>query len=350
MGLPAPKPTGLLVALALAGASSALLAACVGSGPNREDMRFDAERIAVTSTGTPFVAGLRGCVLVIARVGSGEPRQVRVGGEELGGDCVKGITAMQGSRAGVDVNVDVDRFSDSAFEDTSGKTSALVRVTPTGERDSRFGKDGVVEEVGPVATLPDGRVFDPGGRIQPSGERLRVRPLPVDFAYEQVIAAGPDGKLVLAGQPRFGKRDHVQVVKLTTDLRLDRGFGRGGVARLPYGFPERIEPLPDGGAMVIYAGRKSLAAVDGRGRPLRALTFGARQSLAIAGGSTGVALAQRGRIELLPTGPSAPTTIRSPGNRVADLALAPGRLLVLGKNMVTAFDREGHRVGSWPVG
>lgn len=356
MARSAPTLLRLLVALVLASVSSVLLGAC-GSGSDEGTVGFGAARIALTSGGTPFVAGVRGRCgeLVIARVGAGRPRQVRVSGDELGGDCVERVTAMAGSRAGVDVTAEVHVPSDSSLEDTSGTNSALVRVTPAGERDGDFGQDGIVDDnvSSSTTTLPDGRAFGAAGSsLLPTGKALPVRFLPVDLVPgESVITAGPDGRLLVAGQPRFATRDHVEVVKATPDLRLDQGFGKGGVARLPYGFPTRIEPLPDGGAMVL-GNDGALAAVDGRGRPQRALFLPAGRVLAIAGGARGVALAGRDSVVVVRPGSSAPTTIPSPTGSVADLALAPaGRLLVLGGGRVTVFDldRKGRRVASWPV-
>jgi len=351
-GLRAHKLVRFTLALCLAGSSAALLAAC-GSGANRKGTdRFGAERLAVTSGGTPFVAGVRGeCgELVIARVGSGKSRQVRVDGEELGGDCVKAVTSMQASRAGVDVTAEVRRPSDSSFEDTSGTNWALVRVTQAGERDSGFGRDGVADDKisSSTATLPDGTVVSAEGtRLGRDGKELSRRQVPVDLVPgEAVIAASPEDRLLVAGQPRLGNRDHVEVAALTRELAFDPGFGEKGIARTRYSFPKRVEPVPGGGAMVLDLSG-GLSGVNVNGRPQRVLSLSGVS--AIAGSGDGVAIATGGRILLVGFGRSDAAAIQPPG-AVTDLALGPrGSLLVLGRGTVTTYDRRGERLSSQPA-
>lgn len=105
-------------------------------------------------------------------------------------------------------------------------TYALMRLHADGRLDRSFGNGG-------VATARVGR--------------------PYGLTFSQAFARQADGKLVLAGRAFSGEREGFALVRFFANGRIDRGFGRSGIAFTPMDDSPYIEGLfvrPDGKLLV----------------------------------------------------------------------------------------------------
>ena len=128
---------------------------------------------------------------------------------------------------------------------------ALARYTPTGRLDPSFGNGGRVEShfgrvhsvhrIYALAIQRDGKIIASGttlarytrsGRLDPnfgSGGKLAGEKVQGGSVNLTALAIQRDGKIVAAGEWHNGADSRFVVARYTSDGKLDRGFGRGGV-------------------------------------------------------------------------------------------------------------------------
>ncbi len=150
----------------------------------------------------------------------------------------------------------------SAYVDSGGGVSSLVKLTPSGALDPHFGKGGGIEppfvgfEIGPVTTLRDGDLLVAGSdfprarpwpavaRIHPDGRFDRsfgkhgvatVRP-PGGGGWQETAAIAVDhrGRILLGGTVEHGCcHEPAALARFDSDGRVDSSFGHRGTT--PFG-------------------------------------------------------------------------------------------------------------------
>ena len=158
-----------------------------------------------------------------------------------------------------------------------GVTYSLVRLTPDGEHDRRFGNEGVVEldpdsSCGDSRTGPDGttvmaayrydgqpgrytcifRRFTRTGAPDPSfSEDGRLE---VSQGVCQVHTVSATGAVVVAEQVFEDDRFGFEVQRIAPDGELDPDFGRAGTARVAFGGADYLRGVEIGPRNRIYLG------------------------------------------------------------------------------------------------
>lgn len=342
-----------------------------------ESGAFRAKQIAGLPDGGFAVAGTEGPCgdLVLVRVApDGKRRRARVEAKKLGGDCVDGITSVTVWRGGTDVLAELKEKTGGVLESEVLEERGLARFKLDGKLAESFGDKGVLEGVsGSVATSPDGGIADASGkRYFSSGAVLTDAGQPLDTAPgDELIAAGPDDRLLLAGPPRPAEdRDELLVARFNERNALDRTFGAEGVVALPLGPAQTLAPLADGSTLVgnldgifvrlnpggrpdsSYGDRGVARAFDGRTFAKPAVGVDGELALLASDSErfTIRRLSPRGRLD----GRFAPPPLLAPSGAAIAFGRA-GRLLVLRdgagasvRPTVIALDPMGRRVS--PLG
>jgi uncharacterized delta-60 repeat protein len=143
----------------------------------------------------------------------------------------------------------------------TGTNFALVRYNPDGHLDTTFGTDGIVVTtttqgaVSSMAVQPDGKIVLAGYHSNNSQTDFQVVRYLTDGSLDPSFGSGgivitdisgnndgaesivvqADGKIVAAGDARFGIQDDVAVVRYNEDGSLDPTFGNGGIVTTDIG-------------------------------------------------------------------------------------------------------------------
>ena len=160
------------------------------------------------------------------------------------------------------------------------RTYALVRLTPRGERDGRFGDRGVVEldsnsscgdvEAGPRHTMVmaayrfDGeagrytcifRRFTRSGELDPSFSGDGRVEIPQGTCDYHTVT--DDGAVLTASQELHDEILHIHVERMNPDGEVDSAFGDGGTALVEFGRADYLRGLEIGPRSRIYVGGSS---------------------------------------------------------------------------------------------
>jgi uncharacterized delta-60 repeat protein len=159
----------------------------------------------------------------------------------------------------------------------------LTRIKPNGELDNSFGEGGTATQLGPrrgakitsIAMLPSGGVVTSGTSFTES--RIVVFRTRADGSLNPIFGKGgvatlvfgsghpsqvgemtvdARGRIVIVGSVDDGDREALAAIRVLPDGRLDRSFGRDGVARPRVGgrsFASAVDVQPDG--KILIAGR-----------------------------------------------------------------------------------------------
>ncbi len=282
----------------------------VAVGTNGEAMRG----VVVQSTGKIVVAG------AVEHAGAADPRDrdiavVRFNANgsvdttfgtngvsilDLSDGEVLGTGYIADSQWGLAVYPD-DRLIISGAQKRAGATDtdyAIVRLTPSGARDTTFGTNGVATvDIANInasqrnpAILADGSVLSGGyitqnGIVTPAVFKLTTagvldttfgvngifsQAVPMGAVATEVYAVAAQGsRLVTAGYGRTTAEESLDWIslRLTTAGKLDPTYGIGGAARIDFGgFADNcrhLSILSDGRVALIGGGRASSGDVDG---------------------------------------------------------------------------------------
>jgi len=253
-----------------------------------------------------------------------------------GHDLAQGVVPL------LDGSVLVAAESGGRLKAFLGPDAVLLRLRPNGRRDRTFGANGVLrvsigrgdDEVSGVTQLPNRRLLvggaadnlngdaynddvalyafraQPSGRLDPTFGRRGVATARVAtwiFIHAlSGLAASPDGSVVVGGvTSSLDTKSRLTLVRFDARGRLDRRFGKKGVALHRVQGPRALARQPDGRLLVVGMTDHPLRdwfvlrlRPDGTRDP----TFGGRDGLVVTsfGGSTdsanAVAVDARGRI------------------------------------------------------